>query len=295
MQPLIRPARPEDVAAIAEWTRDTFSWGDYVAAAVPRWMDEPDSLVAVAEVDGAVVGVSRTVLLSPTEAWAQGTRIHPEHRRTGIGMALAEHLAGWASDNGAQVMRSMIEAWNDPARSQSLRLGYREVGTWLRAGRGVGENSPVPQGNGGRRVIAAEGLVPAHSSEAIAALMSWSGGDLERASRGLLPVGVWKMRRLVPADLAEAARHRSLLTGRPGWAIGQIEDDSYEVAWISTTETDIGAMLRALVERAASAGVEEIKVMLPATAWMEQALRRRGFEIHDVRIYGKPLPGGSGA
>jgi len=295
MQPLIRPARPEDVAAIAEWTRDTFSWGDYVAAAVPKWMEETDSLVVVAEVGGAVVGVTRTLLLSPTEAWAQGTRIHPDHRRTGIGMALAEHLAAWASDRGAQVMRSMIEAWNDPARSQSLKLGYREVGTWLRAGRGVGENSPVPEGNGGRRVIAAEGLVPAHSSEATAALMSWSGGELERAARGLLPVGVWRMRRLVPADLAEAARRKALLTGRAGWAIGEVEDDAFEVAWISTTETDIAAMLRALVERAAAAGAEEIRVMLPAASWMEQALRRRGFEIHDVRIYAKPLSGASGA
>ncbi|MCJ7726367.1 MAG: GNAT family N-acetyltransferase [Acidimicrobiia bacterium] len=295
MQPLIRPARPGDAEAIAAWTHDTFSWGDYVAQAVPGWMEEPDSLVAVAEIDGEIVGVSRTILLSPTEAWAQGTRIHPDRRRTGIGMALAEHLGAWAADRGALVMRSMIEAWNEPARSQSRKLGYREVGIWLRAGRGVGENSPVPEGNGGRRVAAAEGLLPAHSSEAIAAMMSWSGGDLERAARGLLPVGVWRMRRLVPADLADAARRKALLVGRPGWAVGEVEDDAYEVSWISTAETDIGAMLRALVDRAAAAGAEEIRVMFPATAWMEQALRRRGFTIHDLRIYAKPLPGASGA
>ncbi len=289
MQPLIRPARAADVEGIAVWTRDTFAWGDYVAHAIPAWMEESGSMVAIAELEGEAVGVSRSVLVSPTEAWAQGTRIHPGHRRTGIGTALAEYLATWAAGQGALVMRSMIEAWNEPARTQSRRLGYREIGRWLRAGRGVGENSPVPEGNGGRRVIAAEGLRPAHSSEATAAMMSWSGGELERASRGLLPIGVWKMRRLVPADLAEAARRRALLSGRPGWAIGDVEDDNYEVPWISTEEVDITAMLRALVDRAAAAGAEEIRVMLPATTWMERALRHRGFETHDLRIYARPL------
>jgi len=289
MQPLIRPARAGDAEAIATWTRDTFAWGDYIADAIPEWMDEPDSLVAIAEAHGDVIGVSRTVLLSPTEAWAQGTRVHPDHRRTGIGNALAEHLSIWAAERGAQVMRSMIEAWNEPARTQALDLGFREVGSWLRAGRGVGENSPVPEGNGGRRVMAAEGLRPAHSSEATAAMISWSAGEMERASRGLLPIGVWKMRRLTPADLADAARRRALLSGRPGWAIGEIEEEVYEVSWVSTGELDAGAMLRALVDRAAAAGVEEIRVMLPTTVWMDRALRRRGFEIHELKVYAKPL------
>jgi len=295
MKPLIRPAHESDVDAIAAWTSDTFVWGDYVSDAIPGWMDEPDSLVAVAELGGAAVGVSRTMLLSPSEAWAQGTRVHPDHRRQGIGTALADHLASWAAERGAQVMRAMVEAWNEPARQQSLDLGFRETGTWLRAGRGVGENSPVPEGNGGQRVIAAEGLRPAHSSEATAAMMSWSASDLERGSRGLFPIGVWMMRRLVITDLAEAARRKALLFGRPGWAIGEVEGDAYEVSWMSTEEVDAGAMLRALVDRAAAAGAEEIKAMLPATNWLDRALRRRGFEIHDLRIYAKPLDSPRGA
>jgi GNAT superfamily N-acetyltransferase len=289
MQPLIRPARDGDAEIIATWTHDTFEWGDYVADAIPTWMAEDDSLVLVAERDGQVIGISRTLLLSPTEGWAQGTRIHPEHRRTGVGSALAEHLADWAAVSGARVMRSMVEEWNEPARNQSLKLGYRDVGGWVRAGRGVGDNSPVPEGNGGRRVPAAEGLRPAHSSEAQPALMSWSGGPLERASRGLLPIGTWRMRRLIADDLAAAAKRKALLSGRAGWAIGDIGEDAYEVSWISATETDVQSLLRALIDRAAAAGSEEIRVMLPAADWVVQALRRRGFELHPVRIYAKSL------
>ena len=34
MEPIVRPARPGDIEVIAEWTRETFSWGDYVADAI---------------------------------------------------------------------------------------------------------------------------------------------------------------------------------------------------------------------------------------------------------------------
>ena len=82
---------------------------------------------------------------------------------------------------------------------------------------------------------------------------------------------------------------KALLSGRAGWAIGDIKEDAYEVSWISATETDAQALLRALIDRAAAAGSEEIRVMLPATDWLVQALRRRGFELHPVRIYAKSL------
>jgi len=289
MQPLIRPAREGDAEAIASWTRDTFFWGDYVADAIPDWMAEPGSMVLVAEIEGLVVGTTRALLMSPAEAWAQGSRVHPDHRRRGIGNTLARGLLEWAADQGARVIRVLVENWNDAAKAATANLDYRPVAGWVRASRGVGENSPVPEGNGGRRVMAEEGLRPAHSSEAAPAMMSWSGGPLERAARGLVPIGGWRWRRLVAGDLADAARRRALLSGRPGWAIGEIQEDRYEVSWISTDESDVHAMLRALVDRAAAAGVDGISVMAPSSDWLVQALRRRGFDIHDMTIYAKPL------
>ena len=42
------------MAAIAPWTAETFSWGDYIVERMPRWLDDPDSEVLVAA-DGGVV------------------------------------------------------------------------------------------------------------------------------------------------------------------------------------------------------------------------------------------------
>ena len=127
------------------------------------------------------------------------------------------------------------------------------------------------------------------ANESRPAMMSWVGGPLERAARGLIPIEAWKRRRLTSTDLADAARRRALLSGRPGWAIAEIVDDRYEVSWVSTDEPDVQAMLRALVDRAAAAGVENLSVTLPAIDWMAQALRRRGFELHGMTVFTKPL------
>jgi GNAT superfamily N-acetyltransferase len=292
MQPSVRPGRLEDHAAIAAWTRDTFAWGDYVGRAFPEWVRDPGGRVFVAEVDGRIVGVARVTMLSDQEAWSQGARVHPEFRRRGIGLAIGEQIERWAVDEGARVIRLAVENWNRAARSHVERMGFREAGDWVMAERGVGDSSPVPEGNGGRRVMAPEGLRPAASGEIEPAMLSWISGPLERASRGLIPVG-WSWRRFRPADLAEAARRRALWEGRPGWAIAEVEDDTFRVSWISTTEQDARAMMRALVDRAAAAGVDRLEVMIPDVDWLRRALRRLGVEAHPLTIYDRTLGGRS--
>jgi len=123
---VIRPARAEDVPRIETWTRETFAWGDYVAEAMPEWLEDPESLVIVCVYDDDIpVALSRTQLLSPTEAWLSGARVHPDHRRSGMGMAMNDFGLDWARDRGALVARLATEEENEPARSQVLKLGYR--------------------------------------------------------------------------------------------------------------------------------------------------------------------------
>ncbi|MFH1103483.1 MAG: N-acetyltransferase, partial [Actinomycetota bacterium] len=54
-----RIGRPEDLPAIAAWTRDTFSWGDYVADAFLDWLAEEAGTVMIAELDGIPVAMGR--------------------------------------------------------------------------------------------------------------------------------------------------------------------------------------------------------------------------------------------
>ena len=75
---------------------------------------------------------------------------------------MADHLSDWAAARKARVIRLVVEERNEPARHQVERSGFRAVGDWVRATRSIGEASPVPAGNGGRRVPATEQLVPAN-------------------------------------------------------------------------------------------------------------------------------------
>jgi GNAT superfamily N-acetyltransferase len=288
MEIRVRPARLEDREPIAGFTTGTFPWGDYVADEFETWLADDRGVVMVGEADGQVVGMARIALVSPDEAWSQGARVHPGFRRRGVGSAIADALQDWAARRGAKVVRLVVEDWNDAARGQVVSLGFRPVSGWIFATRGVGENSPVPEGNGGKRLVAPEGIRPAPSAEAEPALLAWASGPLDRAARGLHPVG-WTWRRLTRADVIEAARRRALWEGRPGWAIAQVDEDSFRVSWVVTTEDDASAMVRALVDRAAAAGVERLTMMAPAIDWMRRAVQRGGCEVNRLTVYALPL------
>lgn len=288
MTPTLRPARTTDREAIAEWTRDTFSWGDYVAPALDHWLSDDDGDVVVAEVAGDVVGIARVTMLSPAEAWLQAVRVHLDHRQGGIGLALGTWAIEWAIEQQALVMRLAVENWNRAAQSLFEKLGFRSESRWVGVERGVGENSPVPAGNGGRRIMAPEGVRPAHSAEAEPALLSWSGGRLEHAARGLVAIG-WQWRKLRLEDLVAAARRRELWEGRPGWAIAGIDGDGFRVSWISTTADDAKAMVRALIDQAASAGVERIEAIIPDVDWLRRPFQQAGCDPFPITLFARGL------
>ena len=128
----LRPARLEDVPGIVEWTTDTFDWGDYVPERISTWISDPNSqvLVAVGEAD-TPLAVAHVVMLSPTEGWLEAARVHPDHRRSGLGSALNHAGVDWARSLGARVVRLATEADNAAARSQVEALGYRQTSSWV--------------------------------------------------------------------------------------------------------------------------------------------------------------------
>ncbi len=286
---LIRPARHDDIPLIAAWTEHTFDWGDYVAERLPVWLGNPAVRVMVAEDDGAVIATVTGTMVSATEAWAQGIRVHPDHRRKGVATAVSTELWNWVRERGAVVVRLAIDSNNTASQSQASSMGFRKLSDWRHGERVIGEGSPVPEGNGGRRVPPPERLDTAHSAEAEPAYLSWSTGELARAARGIMPIG-WIWRRLsTPDPLLLAARNRDLYEGRPGWAIAEVDADALLVHWMETTEEDARAMALALVDLAAEAAVAEMKIWIPTVDWLEAAFVRLGFEFDTVGVWALTL------
>ncbi|HKJ60077.1 MAG TPA: GNAT family N-acetyltransferase [Halobacteriales archaeon] len=129
MEPTIRPARLDDADAVESFTEDTWPdrGGDYVPRVFESWVrtdgEDARTLVA-ADADDRAVGLVRTVLLSPSEAWSAGMRVDPEYRGEGVAVRLAEAGFDWARDHGATVGRCMVFSWNAAGLAVARAAGF---------------------------------------------------------------------------------------------------------------------------------------------------------------------------
>jgi RimJ/RimL family protein N-acetyltransferase len=285
----IRPAIPTDRDAIAAFTASTFEWGDYVADAFEWFLEQPASLtvVAVDETDQAIA-MSRARIVSPTEAWFHAARVREDHRGRGLAGEMASVLRQWAAEQGAVVGRLLIENWNEASIRHVEKTGFRKVVSVVRATRAIGEASPNPDGNGGRRVPSRLRARPAHAADAPPAYSSWAVGELGRAMRGLAG-GHWTFARLTVEHLAAAARAGAFWEIGSGWAVAETTDGALEVGWLETRPEDAADLLRALIDLAISHGVEAIAVWMADIDWMQRSARRLGFEVEPMAVYATEL------
>ncbi len=290
----IRPGRIEDAEQVRSFTEDTFTWGDYVGRAFPTWLDRPDELAIVAADDeGSPVAVARVGLLSNAEAWLSGARVHPEHRRQGIGSIMNDFGVEWARERGARVIRLATEETNTAARAQVEKLGYRPVARFILAVRAIESKTPPGVGtgsNGGRRLTGAERLDLAPSAEADPAYLVWSTGDQARVAHQLFPADGWSFRRLRPGDLVAAAKARRLWTSPSAWVVTEEEAEEMWIPLFVTTLEDADRAAIALVDLAQERAAGLLRVMIPRVDWLEEALQRHGFQLaHPNLIYEKAL------
>ena len=281
----VRPGHSEDLPSIIPWTTDTFSWGDYVPGRLPRWLEDDESEVLVCvNARDQVIALAHVKMLSPEEGWLEAARVHPDHRRSGLGKALNDAGVEWARERGAAVVRLAAEADNEPAISQVQGLGYRQTSAWLFAEWFANEVSP---GDG-------QFLQEASGQDADAAWIFWSGTDLFTAARGLLSRG-WRWRKARPDDLQTAAETRALYHSRAGWVVLENiptgEGPGYlRLDWLTTTPAEAPALVDGLIDLAARQG-KGLNVKIPELPWTREVLTRAGSDYKRVLVFAKSVTG----
>jgi GNAT superfamily N-acetyltransferase len=276
----IRAARPEDADVIAEWTENTFDWGDYVAERIQAWIDEPDSTVIVcADDDDDPLGVVHVAMLSATEAWLEGARVHPEHRRSGMGSSMNRAGTDWARDRGGRVARLTTDRSNVAAQRQVEGLGYRHTSSWASAKFELEDREVT---GGGR-------LAPATAADVDAAWLSWSAGELALAGRELLAIG-WRWRKALPADLLAAASRGELLQSQSGWVVMERpEPDWARVGWLTTDPDGAPELVSDLLDHASRGGATELWLKVPWVPWITETLVRSGAQPSETLVYSLAL------
>jgi GNAT superfamily N-acetyltransferase len=273
-----RPGRHDDVAAVTSWTADTFAWGDYIPERLPRWLDDPESVVLVsADDEDRPVALAHVAMLSATEGWIEGARVHPEHRRMGLGTELNHAGVAWARERGGRVMRLVTEEGNTAARNQVAALDYREVSPWVYA-----EFDVEP----GHRAPEQFRLRPAPGSDADAAWLFWAASDLARHGREMIAVG-WQWRTARPRDVTASGE---LLQSAAGWiTVAQTDPKRISARWMATTPDDLLPLLDGLLDLAAERQVDELDIKLPDLGWTDEGIRRAGGRIDRMIIHSKPI------
>jgi ribosomal protein S18 acetylase RimI-like enzyme len=281
MASLIRPARHDDVAKITPWTTDTFEWGDYIPTRLTEWIDDAESEVLVhVDEDDLPIALVHVVMLSPTEGWLEGARVHPDHRRRGLGRALNDAGFEWAAARGARVVRLTTETDNAVARRQVEALGYREISKWVYAEFDIDAAHRAPD---------QYRLRPAPGSDAEAAWLFWVASDLARVSRELIAIG-WQWRTARPEDITSAVSEGELFQSPAGWAlVRQTTPDWLHTLWIATTPEDVLVLLDGLLDMAAERETSEMFVKLPDLGWTAEAITRTGAEPRGILVYAKPV------
>lgn len=277
----VRPARRSDVEGIVTWTTNTFDWGDYVPDRITGWMEDPDSEVMVCvDSEDVPIAVAHAVMLSKTEGWLEAARVHPDHRRTGLGTALNHAGVAWARSRGARVVRLATEATNLAARSQVEHLGYRKTASWVYAWIEVRPD---------HRVSRDLRMRPAPVSDVDAAWMFWSTGELSHGGRGFIANG-WQWRKATPSDLSHAAAEGEFFQNPAGWVIAdQPAPGETRVRWLATSKEEAPRLFEGLIGMAADRESAGLTIKVPNLPWASEAVVRAGGEPDEVLIYSKAV------
>ena len=280
----VRRARPDDEAAVAAFTRETWSdreTTDYLPDVFARWVenDGDDQRTFVLDDAGDAVGVAQGTMLTDAEAWAQGLRVHPDYRGRGLSTALTDAIHEWARDRGASICRCMVFSWNAAGLGQSQSAGFRPCTEFRWA-----EPDPDPDATADPALDV--GANPAD------AWSFWTGSDARTALRGLAMDAAesWAVSELRREQLRAAADDDRLFVasdgGTRGFTYRAYDYDRETGAGVETwgiygvaawDDPDAArALFRAVARDAADAGLDRTRILIPeGVGWIADAVAAR--------------------
>ncbi|MFQ6058996.1 MAG: GNAT family N-acetyltransferase [Anaerolineae bacterium] len=273
----IRPARAEDREPVLAFCQHTFEWGDYIGQVWDRWLTDPQGKMFVATLADRPIGICHVALLSSREAWLEGARVDPGHRRQGVATALTLRCLEYARQEGRQVALLATEAENHAARGAVEGLGFRPRTTFAYCVAG-------PDAAQVREVRAAD----AGDLGVMRAI--WDNSPIRRAATGLFP-RTWRWREMTWRDVEAAVAAGEALIHPAGFALGgQGYGDSLEVYWLDGRPEALGPLALALRRRAHDLGLAKAEAMVPNYPPLLEALARAGYEKEmDMLAYEKEM------
>jgi len=266
----IRPARPDDRAAMERICAHTWDEGDYLPEVWDEWLADERGPLIVGEVGGQVVTLNKITWQTADQVWLEGMRVDPDYRRRGVARRILDYDLTYAQEQGARVVRLSTGRNNTPVHILMDRIGMERIGGYV-----LWIAEPLP---GGPQPAF---LTPADDAKVRAFL---ADSPVLAYTRGLYSPN-WGWQEL------PAARVRQFL--EEGRVVGQFaldgrlaalavthldaEDNILWVDFVDGTSVAIGELAAAIRAYAAHLGAAKVDVKLLDLAWLRDAFHTAGY------------------
>jgi GNAT superfamily N-acetyltransferase len=273
-----RPAREADKPDVLALTARIWEGHDYVPEAWDQWLADEQGVLAVAELEGTVVGIGKLTRLGPQEWWLEGLRVHPDYQGKKISSRIFEYLVEEWKRTGEATLRLATSSERVQIHHLCRRLGFQRTGVM-----DVVSATPTAEGE--------YNFEPMTAADAEAAVALSRSETTAWGAPGLVNIG-WQWSNLT-ASRVEAFACR----GRAWWwhdrtaalLLYDYEDESrpdVEVTAILCPPEKLADLLRQARVLAARLGAQRLIWTAPDVPRVLEATKRAGFVLEwDARLW----------
>jgi GNAT superfamily N-acetyltransferase len=274
---LIRPARPEDRAAMEHICAHTWEDGDYIPRVWDEWLADEGGILLVGELgapEGQVVALSKVTFQPAGQVWLEGMRVDPDYRRQGIASRFLEFSMDYAREHGGRVVRLATGGYNTPVHHMAGRAGMEHVGTYV-----LWLGEPLP-GEPRASLLMPEDRPKVLEFLEDSTVLTYTHGlySANWASQELSTKRIVEHleEKQVVAELLPDGRLSSLaiLCTEPG-------DDEMWMGFADGEPASLADLARAVRGYAAEIGVEKVRTMLPNLTWLRESFEAAGYDFGD--------------
>lgn len=275
---IIRPARPEDRPAMERITAHTWDDGDYLPQVWDEWLADESGELTVGEwggPGGPVVAISKITAQPEGQVWLEGMRVDPDYRERGIASRFLQYNLEYARSHGARVVRLATSSHNTPVHHMVAHQGMEQVGAYA-----IWVAEPLP-GGPQPAFLAPQNAAQVDEFLQNSSVLAYTHGLFTRD---------WAAEELSAGQVAEFLEKRQVVAERT--AEGQLSamivlfaEPGDEEMWIGFADgqppalTKLATAIRA--HAAQAAGVETIRMMIPAVDWLREAFHAAGYDRGD--------------
>lgn len=268
----LRPARPDDEAAVRALSAHIWDGEDYVPDQFLHWVADEKGPFTVAVAGKTLAGFGKLTALAPDEWWMEGLRVHPDFRGLGIARKLHEHVVDLADEIGSGTLRFATSSKNEAVQRLAARTAFHQVAIFRFATLAAGD-SPESVGY----------FEPAMASDLPSLRRRIENSEALSAAGGLFEEH-WKWLALRPRlpDLVDQERvfwWHDPGSGQAGILVVWEGDDCLRINFIDAPNPALPTLCQALPSFAKAQGWSLIKSRLVAVEPILAAMTAAGAEI----------------